>query len=65
MLVLLKKVQSAINAASMFLQSKDVDLLSDTHFLKTAFADMSAYRNKFKTPSKKQQEFAGFGALDG
>ena len=47
-LVVLTKVLSAINAASMYLQSKDADLLKAAHHLKTAFDDMSEYRNKFE-----------------
>jgi len=46
-LVVLTKVLSAINAASMCLQSKDADLLKATHRLKTAFEEVSDYRNKF------------------
>jgi hypothetical protein len=48
-LVVLTKVLSAINAASMYLQSNDADLLKATHHLKSgAFDDnMSDYRNKF------------------
>ena len=48
MLVVLTKVLSAINAASMYLQYKDADLLKAAHHLKTAFDDMSEYRNKFE-----------------
>ena len=48
MLIVLTNVLSAINAASMYLQSKDADLLKAAHHLKTAFDDLSEYRNKFE-----------------
>ena len=47
-LVGLSKVLSAFNAASMYLQSKDADLMKAAHHLKTSFDDMSEYRNKFE-----------------
>ncbi len=46
-LVLLTKVLSSINAASVYLQSKDADLLKAVHHLKTSFDEMSDYRNQF------------------
>jgi len=46
-LVVLTNVLSAINGASMCLQSKDADLLKATHRLKTAFEEVSDYHNKF------------------
>ena len=38
---------SAVNAASIYLQSKDVDLLTAAEKLKTAFEDLSSYREQF------------------
>ena len=46
-LVVLTKILSAINAASMYLQSKNADLLKAAHHLKTAFDNLSDYRNNF------------------
>jgi hypothetical protein len=43
--VVLTKLPSAINAASTNLLSKDADLLSATHLLKTAFDGVSDYCN--------------------
>ena len=43
----LTKVMSAVNAASIYLQSKDVDLLTAAEKLKTAFEDLSSYREQF------------------
>ena len=39
--------QCCINAASIYLQSKDVDLLTAAEKLKTAFEDLSSYREQF------------------
>ena len=46
-LVLLTKVLTSINAASVYLQSKDADLLKAVHHLKTSFDAVSDYRNNF------------------
>lgn len=46
-LVVMARILSVINAASTYLQSNDADLLKATHHLKTAFEDMSDYRNNF------------------
>ena len=63
-LVVLTKVLSVINAASMYLQSKYADLLKAAHRLKIAFDDMSEseYHTNSKRPSMKNHEFVGFGA---
>ena len=48
--VVLTKVMSAVNAASIYLQSKDVyllRLLTAAEKLKTAFEDLSSYREQF------------------
>ena len=47
LVVVLTKVMSAVNAASIYLQSKDVDLLTAAEKLKTAFEDLSSYREQF------------------
>jgi hypothetical protein len=47
LVVVLTKVMSAVNAASIYLQSKDVDLLTAVEKLKTAFEDLSSYREQF------------------
>ena len=50
LVVVLTKVMSAVNAASIYLQSKDVyllRLLTAAEKLKTAFEDLSSYREQF------------------
>ena len=62
-LVLLTKVLSSINAASVYLQSsKDADLKA-VHHLKTSFDDMSDYCNNFTDAIDEQQESVVFVAL--
>ena len=47
LIVVLGKVMSAINVASTYLQSRDADLFQARKHLKTAYDDLSAYRNDF------------------
>ena len=54
---------SAVNAASIYLQSKDVDLLTAAEKLKTAFEDLSSYREQFSDAVEKAKKVCSVWGL--